>query len=81
VLTGRKTHGDCDHVRAFTEPELRERFGGGPDFVLEKIPTVEKPHKVPPFLVPVELGAFFVAMTAPDASREASGSSRAPGAA
>jgi SAM-dependent methyltransferase len=61
-------HGYCDHVRAFTEPELRERFGGGPGFVLEKIPAIEKPHKVPSFLVPVELGAFFVAMTALDAN-------------
>lgn len=65
-------HGYCDHVRAFTEPELRGRFGGGPGFVLEKIPAVEKPHKVPPFLVPIEVGAFFVAMTAPDASSGAS---------
>jgi len=61
-------HGYCDHVRAFTEPELRERFGRAPGFVLEKIPAVEKPHKVPPFLVPVQLGAFFVATTVPDAS-------------
>jgi SAM-dependent methyltransferase len=60
-------HGYCDHVRAFTEPGLRERFGGGPGLILEKIPAIEKPHKVPPFLVPVELGAFFVAMTAPEA--------------
>lgn len=64
-------HGYCDHVRAFSEPKLRERFGGGPDFILEKIPAVEKPHKVLPFLVPVELGAFFVVMTAPEASRGA----------
>ena len=61
-------HGYCDHVRAFTETELRGRFGGGPGFILEKIPAVEKPHKVPPFLVPIELGAFFVAMTAPATS-------------
>jgi SAM-dependent methyltransferase len=61
-------HGYCDHVRSFSEPELRERFGGGPDFLLKKIPAVEKPHKVPPFLIPVEVGAFFVAMTVPDAS-------------
>jgi len=39
--------------------------------VLEKIAAVEKPGKVPPFLVPVELGSFFVAVTAP-----ASGSRR-----
>ena len=58
-------HGYCDHVRAFTERGLRERFGGAPDFVLEKIPAVEKPHKIPPFLIPLDLGAFFVAMTAP----------------
>jgi SAM-dependent methyltransferase len=58
-------HGYCDHVRAFTEPELRQRFGGAPDFVLETIPAVEKPHKIPPFLVPVRLGAFFVATTPP----------------
>jgi hypothetical protein len=48
------------------------RFGGGPGFILEKIPAVEKPHKVPPFLVPIEVGAFFVAMTALDASGGAS---------
>jgi SAM-dependent methyltransferase len=58
-------HGYCDHVRAFTEPGLRERFGGGPDFVLEKIPAVEKLEKFPPFLVPIEVGAFFVALTRP----------------
>jgi 2-polyprenyl-3-methyl-5-hydroxy-6-metoxy-1,4-benzoquinol methylase len=60
-------HGYCDHVRAFTEAGLRERFGGGADFVLERIPAVEKPHKVPPFLVPIAFGAFFVALTAPTA--------------
>ena len=61
-------HGHRGHVRAFTEPELRGRFGGGPGFTLEKIPAVEKPHTLPPFLVPIEVGAFFVAMTVPDAS-------------
>ena len=61
-------HGYCDHVRAFTERGLRERFGGAEDFVLEKIPAVEKPHKVPSFLIPLELGAFFVAMTVPEGS-------------
>ena len=60
-------HGYCDHVRAFTERGLRERFGGARDFVLEKIPALEKPHKVPPFLVPLEMGAFFVAMTVGEA--------------
>ena len=54
-------HGYCDHVRAFTERDLRDRFGACEDFVLEKIPAVEKPGKVPPFLVPVELGFYFVA--------------------
>lgn len=61
-------HGYCDHVRAFTERELRERFGAGGDFVLEKIAAVEKPHKIPPFLIPLEVGAFFVAMTVPGGS-------------
>ncbi len=56
-------HGYCDHVRAFTEHGLRERFGGAGNFVLEKITAIEKPHKVPPFLIPLEIGAFFVAMT------------------
>ena len=64
-------HGYCDHVRAFTESGLRERFGGERDFVLEKIAAVEKPHKVPSFLIPLELGAFFVAMTAPEGSGRA----------
>lgn len=58
-------HGYCDHVRAFTERDLRERFGGHDDFVLEKIPAVDKPGKLPPFLIPIELGSFFVAVTAP----------------
>ena len=61
-------HGYCDHVRAFTERGLRERFGGARDFVLEKIAAVEKPHKVPPFLIPLEAGSFSVAMTAPQGS-------------
>ena len=56
-------HGYCDHVRAFTERGLRERFGGARGFVLEKIAAVEKLHKIPAFLTPVEVGAFFVAMT------------------
>jgi SAM-dependent methyltransferase len=58
-------HGYCDHVRSFTERELRERFGGFEGFVLQKIVSPEKPHKIPPFLIPVEHGAFFVAVTAP----------------
>ena len=58
-------HGYCDHVRAFTERGLRERFGGMPGFVLEKIAAVEKLDKFPPFLTLVEVGAFFVAVTAP----------------
>ena len=64
-------HGYCDHVRAFTEEGLRERFGGAEDFVLEKIPAVEKSHKVPPFLIPLAHGAFFVALTAPEGSGRA----------
>jgi SAM-dependent methyltransferase len=59
-------HGYCDHVRAFTERGLRERFGGAADFVLEKIPAIEKTHKLPPFLEPLAFGAFFVATTRPD---------------
>ena len=58
-------HGYCDHVRAFTERDLRRRFGGFGDFVVEKISGVEKPGKLPPFLVPIELGSFFVALTTP----------------
>jgi SAM-dependent methyltransferase len=58
-------HGYCDHVRSFTERELRARFGAGEDFVLEKIAAVEKPHKIPAFLIPLEVGAVFVATTAP----------------
>ena len=58
-------HGYCDHVRAFTEADLRERFGNHGGFVLEKIPSVEKPEKIPPFLIPLEIGAFFVAVTRP----------------
>jgi len=56
-------HGYCDHLRAFTERGMRDRFGDARDFVLEKIPTVEKLHKIPAYLTPVEVGAFFVAMT------------------
>jgi 2-polyprenyl-3-methyl-5-hydroxy-6-metoxy-1,4-benzoquinol methylase len=58
-------HGYCDHVRAFTERDLRDRFGAFKDFVLEKIPAVEKPGKLPSFLIPIEIGSFFVAVTAP----------------
>jgi SAM-dependent methyltransferase len=62
-------HGYCDHVRAFTEHDLRDRFGAFEDFVLEKIPAVEKPGKLPPFLLPIEVGSFFVAMTVSDGRR------------
>jgi SAM-dependent methyltransferase len=58
-------HGYCDHVRAFTERDLHDRFGAFEDFVLEKIAAVEKPGKLPPFLIPIEVGSFFVAVTAP----------------
>ena len=56
-------HGYCDHVRAFTERDLRERFGHFERFVLEKIPGVGKSEKIPPFLTPLALGSFFVAVT------------------
>jgi SAM-dependent methyltransferase len=56
-------HGYCDHVRAFTERELRQRFGYFEGFVLEKVHGGGKPEKVPPFLIPLELGSFFVAVT------------------
>lgn len=58
-------HGYCDHVRAFTEGELRKRFGHFAGFVLEKVRVGEKLEKIPPFLVPLALGSFFVAVTTP----------------
>ena len=52
-------------MRAFTERDLRNRFGAFDDFVLEKIAAVEKPGKLAPFLRPIEVGSFFVAVTVP----------------
>lgn len=56
-------HGYADHVRVFTEAELRERFGGHPGFALHKIPGRWKPGKFPECFVPVEFGSFFVAFS------------------
>lgn len=57
--------GFCDHVRVFTERELRERFGGWPEFVLHKIPGTPKAGRLPPTLRVIEFGSFFVAVTKP----------------
>jgi hypothetical protein len=52
---------DVDGVIQRVRLELyRERF------VLAKVSGLEKPEKIPPFLIPLELGSFFVAVTTPD---------------
>lgn len=56
-------HGYADHVRVFTEAELRERFGRRPGFSLHKIPGKWKPGELPECFVPVEFGSFFVAFS------------------
>jgi 2-polyprenyl-3-methyl-5-hydroxy-6-metoxy-1,4-benzoquinol methylase len=58
-------HGYADHVRVFTEAEIRERFGQEPGFALHKIPGRWKPGEFPDSLIPVEFGSFFVAVTKP----------------
>ena len=57
------THGYADHVRVFTEAELRRRFGGNPGFSLHKIPGSWKPGEFPDCFVPLEFGSFFVAFS------------------
>jgi len=56
-------HGYCDHVRVFTEAELRARFGHRPGFSLTKLPSVPKAGEIPACLKIIEFGAFFVAFT------------------
>ncbi len=56
-------HGYADHVRVFTEAELRDRFGANPGFSLHKIPGQWKPGEMPDCFVPVEFGSFFVAFS------------------
>src|SRR5262249_20119875 len=58
-------HGYCDHVRIFTEAELRSRFADRPGFTLTRIPSVPKPGEIPACLKILEFGAFFVAFTRP----------------
>lgn len=53
------------HVRVFTERDLRERFGGGDDFTLVKIPGEWRPGHYPDSIVPVEFGSYFVAFSKP----------------
>lgn len=57
--------GVAGHVRVFTEEDLRTHFGTYDDFLLVKLPG-ELPNKYPGTLVPVEFGAFFVAVSKPE---------------
>ncbi len=56
-------HGYADHVRVFSEQELRERFGHSDGFMLRKTLGTWKPGEMPSVFVPVEFGSFFVAFT------------------
>ena len=56
--------GVAGHVRVFSEPLLRERFGQLPGFLLEKIPA-PLPRHYPAAITPLEFGSFFVAVTKP----------------
>jgi 2-polyprenyl-3-methyl-5-hydroxy-6-metoxy-1,4-benzoquinol methylase len=51
------------HVRVFTEAGLRNRFGGYRDFTFLKIPGEWRRGRYPDPLVPVEFGAYFVAIS------------------
>jgi 2-polyprenyl-3-methyl-5-hydroxy-6-metoxy-1,4-benzoquinol methylase len=53
------------HVRAFTEPSLRARFGSYPAFALEKVPGEWNAARYPDALRAVEYGAYFVAFSTP----------------
>jgi len=59
--------GYCDHVRIFTERELRERFDRFGDFVLHALDGPLKAEKTPPFLTVLAHGSFFVAFSKADA--------------
>jgi SAM-dependent methyltransferase len=56
-------HGYCDHVRVFTEVELRRQFGHYPG--LSKLHSPLKPGEFPDSLEVLEFGAFFVAFSKP----------------
>jgi len=60
--------GILGHVRVFTEPRLRARFGNYPDFSLHKIPGEWRPNQYPECFVPVEFGSFFVAFSKPSST-------------
>jgi SAM-dependent methyltransferase len=55
--------GYCDHVRVFTERELRDRFGRSEGFVLHALDGPLKPEKTPPFLRVLAHGSFFAAFS------------------
>ena len=55
--------GYCDHVRVFTERELRDRFGRSEGFVLHALDGPLKAEKTPPFLRVPAHGSFFVAFS------------------
>jgi SAM-dependent methyltransferase len=55
--------GYCDHLRVFTERELRERFARYGGFVLHAIDGPLKAEKTPPFLTVRAHGSFFVAFS------------------
>ena len=55
--------GYCDHVRVFTERELRDRFGRSEGFVLHALDGPLKAEKTPPFLRVLAHGSFFVAFS------------------
>ncbi len=61
----RPIHGFLDHLRVFSEADLRARFGRYPGFVLHKVPSVFEPEDFERALVPVEFGTFFVAFSRP----------------
>jgi len=59
-----RIHEAGGHVRVFTEAGLRAQFERYDNFVLRKLPG-ELPRKYPETLVPLEFGAFFVAVSKP----------------
>jgi hypothetical protein len=56
--------GVAGHVRVFDEADLRGRFGGFDDFVLERVPGERwRRETYPDSLAPRDFGSFFVAFS------------------
>jgi 2-polyprenyl-3-methyl-5-hydroxy-6-metoxy-1,4-benzoquinol methylase len=52
-------------VRAFSEDDLKERFGRYPDFVILSLPGRWRPDRFPETLTPLRFGSFFASFSKP----------------